>query len=52
MQVGDALVGVDHGEIGAIGKRGFEGCLDLLAIVELVQALQDGAQAVFAVEAG
>ena len=36
VQVGDALVGVDHGEIGAIGKRGFEGSLDLLAIVELV----------------
>ena len=52
MQVGDALVGVDHGEVGAVGKRGVESSLDFLALIQVLQALVNSAQAVLAIEAG
>src|SRR5699024_3267884 len=42
MQVGDALGGVHHGQVGALFQALVEGCLDLGAVVQLVQAGVDG----------
>ena len=38
VQVGDAAVGVDHGQGGAVGQLGVEGGPDLLALGQRVQA--------------
>ena len=51
VQAGDALVGVDHREAGAVGHRLVEGSLDLGAVVERVESGEDGGEAVGAVEA-
>ncbi|GAA2911205.1 hypothetical protein GCM10020221_03690 [Streptomyces thioluteus] len=54
VQVGDALVGVDHGEGRALRQLGVEGRLDLVAeaVRHGLQALEDGAEAVVGAEAG
>ena len=44
-------MGVDHGERRAVGKLLLEGLADLLAVLQLGQAVEDGAEAVLAVEA-
>ncbi len=46
VQVGDALVGVDHGQGRALGELAVEGRLDLGAVRQRVQALEDAAQTV------
>ncbi len=52
MQVADALVGVDHGQLRALGELGVEGGLDLGTLGRGLQALVDAAQAVVRGEAG
>ena len=52
VQSGNALVRVDVSQRATVFLRLLEGLLDLVAVVELVQVIQDVAQAVFAVEAG
>ena len=46
VQVGDALVGVDHRERGAGGQARLEGGLDLGPVLHRVEAGEDAAQAV------
>ena len=51
VQVGDALVGVDHRQRGAVGDALLEGRLDRGAVRQLVEAGQDGAEPVVGGEA-
>ena len=51
VQVGDALAGVHLSQSGAILEILIKGSLDLFAIVQILQALEDGSQTVFAVQA-
>ncbi len=52
MQVGDALVGVDHREGRALGDLGVDRGLDRVTVGQRAQAVQDGAQTVVGRQAG
>ncbi len=51
MEVGDALVGVDHGELRAIREGLVERCADLCAVLEVLEACEDRAEAIVGAEA-